>query len=173
MREIARQLAFCAPQVDLNGKRVSPRPIIEYPLQWCVGNEAPIPIIFAVNLSGGKTGWQLAARNDMRRADAMSFGVEVHEISSAHIHRTDAQAHASGVDAIEVHEALERGLQRGYVIVADGIRTASSAPQARWRKPRGKEMRGTEEKDPKGTGLIDPAVDSLILDFERWDIWYA
>src|SRR5262249_37609824 len=143
IEKIAWQLALRVPEIDLEGERVSPRPAVEHPLQRCVGNEATIPIILAIDLGGWKAGRQRAAGDDMRRGDPMGGGVEIDKIPRPYVDRADAQARATGIDAIKVDEALERGLQRSYIIVADRVRTVDF-PRHQRRKAGREEMWGAE-----------------------------
>src|SRR5262249_42933385 len=115
VHEIAWQLTLCVPEIDLEGERVSPRPAVEHPLQGRIGDDAAIPIVLAIDLGGRKAGRQRTAGDDVRRGDPVRGAVEIDEIAAPYIDRADAQARAAGVDAIEVDEALERGLQRRYI----------------------------------------------------------
>src|SRR5215472_14694786 len=54
IEKIAWQFALCAPEIDLEGERVSSGPAVEHPLQRRVGNEAAIPIVLAIDLGGRK-----------------------------------------------------------------------------------------------------------------------
>src|SRR5262249_50599989 len=141
--KIARHLALCAPEIDLEGERVSPWPAVEHPLQRSVGKDATIPKILAVDLGGGKARWQRAAGHDMRGSDLVGGGVEIDEIAGSYVDSADAQAGAAGVDAIKVDEALERDLQRRYVIEADRVGTVESPRHRRW-KPGREEIWGAE-----------------------------
>ena len=86
-----------------------------------VGNEAAIPINFAVNFGGRESGRKGAAGHDVRRADATGRIVEKSQISGLHIRCADAEAHGAGVDPVEIDKAFERGLQRGGIVKAKGV----------------------------------------------------
>src|SRR5262245_57610353 len=154
IEKIAWQLPPCVPEIDLEGERVSPRPAIEHPLQGRVGNEATIPIILAIDLGGRKAGWQRAAGDDMRRGDPMGGGIEIDEITGPHVDRADAQARAATIDTIKVNEALKRGLQRRYIIVADRVSTGDFPRHPRWKSGR-EEIWGAEQHDAERTGLVE------------------
>src|SRR5882672_2400360 len=152
--KIVWELALCAPEIDLEGERVSPRPTVEHPLQGRVGNYATIPIILAIDLGGRKAWRQRAAGDDMRRGDPVGGGVEIDEIPGPHVDRADAQARAARVDAIKVDEPLERGLQRRYIIEADRVGTVDFPRHRRW-KPRREEIWGAEQQDAERTSLVE------------------
>src|SRR6185295_20322515 len=103
VEEIAWHLPHSAPQVDLEGERVLARPRLEYPLQRRVGNAAAIPIVLAVDLGNREPGWKGSASHHMLRADVIGRVVETDEISGPYIGRTDAKAHAAGVDPVKIH----------------------------------------------------------------------
>jgi len=50
--------------------------------------------------------------------DAISRVVEIGEVAGGHVDGADAEPQVAGIDAIEIHQALERPLERGGVIVA-------------------------------------------------------
>src|SRR5262249_14923810 len=89
IEKIARQFSLCVPEIDLEGKRISPRTAIEYPLQGCVGNEPSIPIVLAIDFGRRKARRQRAAGDDMRWADPVGGGVEIDEISGPDVDRAD------------------------------------------------------------------------------------
>src|SRR5262249_8147178 len=95
------------------------------PLQGCVGDEAAIPIILAVDFGCGKTGRQRAAGNDVLGPDAMGRVVEIGEVTGSDVDGANAEPEVTGIDAIEIHQARERPLERGSVIVA---RLVDAAP---------------------------------------------
>ena len=90
---VAREIAACAPEIDLEGKGVLPRHVFDDPFQRRVGDEAAIPIMLALDLNGGKAGRQRAARHDVLGADAVRRGVEVDQIARTHIDGADREAH--------------------------------------------------------------------------------
>ena len=162
--EIARQFAARAPEIDLERQRVQPRPAVEHPLQRRVGNEAAVPIIFAVDLGRRKSGRQRAAGDDMRRADAMGRGIEIDEVAGSDIHRADAEAHGAGIEPVEVHQALERRLQRSDVIEAELVGASGDGQNNGREQTRREEMRRAEQHDAQRAGLIDEAVNGIVPD---------
>ena len=126
-------------------------------MQRRVGNESAVPIVFAVDFGGGKAGRQRAAGDDVLRAHAMGGGVETGEVSGPHVHRADAEPHEPGIEEIEVHQPLERGLERSGVVVADPI-GAAAGPQRRRRQTRTEKMRRSEHQDVERPRLIDQAM---------------
>src|SRR5215475_15014700 len=96
-----------APEVDLERERVFARPAVEHPLQRSVGNKSTIPIILPVDFGGRKAGRQRTAGHDVLRPYAMGGGVEIDKVSSTNIHGPDAEAHASCIDPVEIHQALK------------------------------------------------------------------
>jgi hypothetical protein len=85
--EIERQFTARTPEIDLKGQRVQPRSAVEHPLQRRIGNEAAVPIIFAVDFGGRETRRQCAAGDDMRRADVMGRGIEIDKIGGFDVYR--------------------------------------------------------------------------------------
>ena len=68
----------------------------------------------------------------------MGRRVEIDKIGGLDVHRADAEAHGAGVEAVDVHQALKRRLQRSDVIEAE--------PVGIWRRPeRGRERTGREQ----------------------------
>src|SRR5260370_22381715 len=84
---VARKLAACAPQVDLEGHGVAPRLLLDHPLQGRVRDEAAVPVVLAFDLDGGKTGWQRAARHDVLGADRVRRAVEIDKMARARFGR--------------------------------------------------------------------------------------
>src|SRR5262249_38631246 len=92
--------------------------ILREPLQWCVGDQAAVPIILAFDLGRGKPRRQRSARHDVLGADGMCRSIEVHEIAGTHVYGPDAQPGFAGIDTLEVDETLERSLQQLRVVEA-------------------------------------------------------
>src|SRR6516165_4546885 len=107
------QFTACVPEIDLERERILARFVVEHPLQWRVGDKSAVPIVFAVDFGSRKAGRQRTAGNDMLRSNASTRGVEINKVASAYVHAADAEAHASGVDPVEIHQAFERSLERG------------------------------------------------------------
>src|SRR5262245_18921811 len=157
IEKIAWQFTQCVPEIDLERERVSPRPVVEHPLQGRVGNETTIPIVLAIDLCGRKARRQRAAGDDMGGGDPVDGGIEIDEIPGPHVDRVDTQARAAGIDAIKVDQALERGLQRRYIIVADRVGAVDVPWNRRW-KPGREEMWGTEQHDAERAGLVEQGM---------------
>src|SRR5215467_8346209 len=120
--QVARELTVRAPQIDLKGKRVLMGPVVQHPLQGGIGHETAIPVVLALDLGSRKSRWQRATGDDVRRTDVMGPVVEVDEITRADIYCTHAEPHAVGIDAIKVNQAFKCALQRGDIVVTNGIR---------------------------------------------------
>src|SRR5258708_20757330 len=73
---VARKLAVCAPQVDLEGHGIAPRLLLDHPLQGRVRDEAAVPVVLAFDLDGGKTGWHRGARHNVLWADRVLRSVQ-------------------------------------------------------------------------------------------------
>src|SRR4029079_11755582 len=111
-RHVTRKRPLRAPQVNLKGERIlAARIALDYPLQWRVRHEAAIPIVLAIDLDGGKPRWQCPARPDVLRRNLVSGGIEIDEVAGPHIDRTRAEPGHPRVEAIKIHQALQRVLQ--------------------------------------------------------------
>ena len=69
--------------------------------------------------------------------DGMGGSVEIDHIAGPHVHGPCAEPRHTGVDAIEIHETLQRRLQRAGVVDAGGGKR-STRLQPRRERPRGK-----------------------------------
>src|ERR1700756_4510670 len=161
-----------APKIDLERERVFPRLAVEHPLQWSVGNKSTVPVILPVDFGGRKAGRQRTAGHDMLRPYGIGGGVEIGKVSSTNIHGADAEAHASGIDPVEIHQTLEGSLQRRSIIVAGLVRCARG-PQRRRGHPRSKKIRSAKQEDIHGSSLIDNVMNKRILKFNGLEIWDA
>jgi hypothetical protein len=120
VRQVGGQPAARRPEIDLEGERVAPRLGGENPRQRRVGDDTAIPIILAVNLDRGKTGRQRARSHEMLGAQPALGAVEVDEIAGAHIDGGDAHPGFTGIQPIEIDQALQGRLERCRVIEAGG-----------------------------------------------------
>src|SRR6516165_5591529 len=111
-----------APKIDLERERVFPRLAVEHPLQWSVGNKSTVPVILPVDFGGRKAGRQRAAGHDMLRPYAMRGGVEIGKVPSTNIHGADTEAHATGIDPVEVDQTFEGRSQWRSIIIAGLVR---------------------------------------------------
>src|SRR5690242_17081399 len=71
-----------------------------------------------VDLNRRKTWRQSAAGHDMLGSDRVCRVVEINEIAGHDIDRTDTEARLARVDAVEIHQTLERPLERRRIIIA-------------------------------------------------------
>ena len=117
-------------QVDLERQPAKARDTFQHVLQRRVGDEAAIPVVFAIDLHCRKAGRQSAAGHDMLGPNGHLSVVEVREIAGAHIYGTDAKADFAGVDAIELDQLFERILQRARIVIAR--RRNAEQPVHRW-----------------------------------------
>ena len=144
LRQIAWKLTLRAPEIDLEQQGIPPARIaLNDPLQWGVGYEAPVPIVLAIDLDGGKAGWQCPARHDVLWPNRMGFCVEVDEIARPHIDGAGAVTRDAGIETIKVNEALQRVLERFGVVETGGAPRASRL-QPGHRGARGEESRCAE-----------------------------
>src|SRR4029077_4629504 len=128
----ARQRAARAPKVDLKGEGVATRIALEHPLKGRVRHQPTVPVELALDLDRWKTRWQSAARHHMLGTDAVSRVVEVQEVTGGHVRGADAEACLAGIDAIEVDQAFECGLERRRIVVARSLYAAGGLkPDAR------------------------------------------
>ena len=174
-REVTRELAARAPEIDLKHQRVW-QPLARHtrvrhkPLERRVRDEAAVPILLALDLDGWEAGWQCAACHHMLGSDDVRPGVEIDEVAAAHIDGAKAETRVPvvGVDPVEVDEALEGGFEWPRVIVARRL------DRAGWMKPRIEESR-LEEARRSGAGnhggahLIGKGAGSLALPKEADD----
>ena len=84
----------------------------------------------------------------------MRRGIEIDEIAAAHIDGADAESHFAGVDAVEVDEALQGGLERPRIIEARCFRGAIGVQPAR-ELARQKEVRRAVHQRQGRTRLIE------------------
>src|SRR5262245_10586677 len=56
--QVARQFTVRTPQIDLKGKRVLMRPVVQHPLQRGIGYKTTIPVVLALDLGRRKPRWQ-------------------------------------------------------------------------------------------------------------------
>src|SRR5215813_14558776 len=99
-----------APKVDLERERIFPRSAVEHPLQRSVGNKSTVPVILPVDFGGRKTGRQRTAGHDVLRAYAIGGGVEIGKGPSTNVHGADTEAHATGIDPVEIHQPFKGSL---------------------------------------------------------------
>src|SRR5215468_3994474 len=111
-----------APKIDLERERVLPRLAVEHPLQRSVGNKSTIPIILPVDFGGRKAGRQRTAGHDMLRPYAIGGGVEIGKVPSTNVHGAHTEAHATGIDLVEIHQTFESSFHRRSIIVAGLVR---------------------------------------------------
>src|ERR1700737_1723899 len=116
--DISRQFPACAEQIDLNDERVHLRRIVEHVPQRCVGNDASIPIEFAVDRHRRKPRRQSTACDHVLGTDSNVTIVEVQRIPGANVDRAERQSDVLVVDEVEIDQLLERRFERGSVVKA-------------------------------------------------------
>src|SRR5690242_12684560 len=104
LSEAPWKLPVRAPEVDLEGERVLARTLLDHPLQRCVRDETPIPVVFALDLGRRKARRQRAARHHVLRADLVRAVIEIDEVAGAHVYSADAEAHFARIDAVEIDQ---------------------------------------------------------------------
>src|SRR5271168_2155984 len=75
--EISRQAPVFWKNIDLEDQATAARIIINYVLQWRVGEETSIPILFAINLDRRKARRQRPTGHDVFWANRDFFAVEI------------------------------------------------------------------------------------------------
>ena len=158
--KVARQGALRAPQVHLQHQRVEARARRQHPVQRRVGNQAAVPVELVFHLDGGEGGRQGAAGHHVLGADHVRLVVEIGEVAGAHVHRADAEAHLARVDAVEIHQPLQRGAQGAGVVEAGG---AAAGEEEGRRQARLEEARHAARRDPRRRELIQPAARGFAL----------
>jgi hypothetical protein len=86
-------------------------------LQRRVLNNATVPIIFPLNLNGGKSRRQSSGRHNMLRAYSLLVGIKVYEISGTYIDGADAESLAAVIQEIKIDELFERVAQCCRIIM--------------------------------------------------------
>ena len=146
-------------RVSLRGRE------FEHPLQRRVGDDAAVPVIFAVDFGGRKARGQRAARHDVAEIDSMGGGVEIGEIAVADIDRADAQARFAGIEPVEIDQPLQRLLERRDVVMAE-LRRARRGPDDRRGNARAEEAGRAQRRYAEGAELVERAVHRLIDMFD-------
>src|SRR5262245_57898481 len=101
--KVVRDKTVCREQVDLKDQTATAWIIIHHVLQWRVGIESAVPILFAVDLNRWKGRRERAASHYMLGTDCDLLTVEIGKLRRPHVDRTDAQSHVfRTVDAIEI-----------------------------------------------------------------------
>src|SRR5215510_8060613 len=159
-----------APKVDLERERVFSRLAVERPLQWSVGNKSTVPVIFPIDFGGRKAGRQRTAGHDMLWPYAIGCVVEIGKVPSTDVHGAHTEAHATGIDPVEIHQALEGRLQRRSIVVAGLVRRVRGPQRRRWHT-RSKKIRSAKQEDIHGSSLIDKVMNERILQFDGFEIW--
>src|SRR5262249_13911337 len=132
--EIAGKFTARAPEIHLKREDVlgKAKVIVREPFQWCVGDQAAVPIILAFDLSRGKPRRQRTARHDVLGADGVRRRIEVHEITGTHVYGPDAQPGFARIDPLKIDEALKPALQQLRLVEARGIAgTVGMSPRGR------------------------------------------
>src|SRR5262247_822609 len=159
-----------APKVDLERERVFSRLAVEHPLQWCVGNKSTVPVILPVDFGGRKTGRQRTAGHDVLRPYAIGGGVEIGKGPSSNVRGADTEAHATGIDPVEIHQTFEGSPQRRSIVVAGLVRCVRGPQRGRW-QTRSKKTRSAKQEDIHGSSLIDEVMNKRISKFDGFEIW--
>jgi hypothetical protein len=84
----------------------------------------------------------------------VSAGVEIDEVAGPDIDRARAEARHPGIEAIEIHQALERALEVAGVVEA-GCPERSAPLQPRHYGSRREESRGAARDRQIGTHLVE------------------
>ena len=118
--KIDRHLAARAEEIDLEHQELVLGAPVEHVLERGIGDDAAVPIRFAVDLDRRKGRRHGPARHDVLRPDHAIEIVETFRISGAHIDRAYRQAHLLAVDQVEIdhpaghdHRDFDSALDRG------------------------------------------------------------
>ena len=95
----------------------------------------------------------------------MRGGVEIGKVPGANVHCTHTEAHATGIDPVEVDQTFEGRSQWRSIIIAGLVRCVRGPQYRRWHA-RGKKIRSAIQKDVHGSSLIDKVMSKLVLEFD-------
>ncbi len=153
--------AFGTEQVDLEDERILGHALFQDVAQRRVGDEAAVPVGFAVDHHRRKAGRQGAGRHDVFRTDdAVLFErVEIDEITVADIDGAETEAHRAAIDAVEI-DMVEQGLAQRR-----GVVEAGRLGRARRIEPRGQEPR--PEKARHADGQAHQPAELAVAEFGR------
>ncbi len=94
-------------QIDLKHQRGQALLLIEQILERRIGDDAAVPVIFALDLDRGEGGRKRARGHNMFWSDPLLIGIEIDKIAGPDIHRADANALAAIVQNVEINQAFE------------------------------------------------------------------
>src|SRR5436309_4934268 len=162
-----RQLTARTEQIDLEDQKVVVDFGIQYVIERCVGGDAAVPEMLALDDNGGEAWRQRAGCHDMFRPDLLAELleleiVEILEVAGGHTYRADAEPRLQIVDAVEIDQMLQRFSQRGCVVIALRLR-AALRPQRRRGKTRREKPGNAEGGDQGGAGLVEKRSPAVAL----------
>ena len=158
--EVSRKPPAGAPKIHLERECVLARTEFERPLQRRVGNEAPVPVKFAVDFDSWKARRQRAAGKNVARVDRLRRCIEILKVAGAHIHCAGRIPRAAPVQALEVNQLRKRFTQGACVVIARGVeRTVRLKPG--WNQTRRKEAGSTGQRGDSGAQLIEALPDDV------------
>ena len=154
VEHVAREIALCIPEVDLEGEGVAARLGIDHPLQRRIGNEAAVPILLAFDLYRRKTGRQRAAGHDVLWPDGVGRVIETDEVAGSDVDRACAEARHPGVESIKIHQTLQRIPERLRIVEA-GRPERPARLQPGHQRARREESCCAERGSKTGTHLVE------------------
>src|SRR5271163_2977404 len=119
------------PEVDGEDERVPPRVVVEHHFRRRVGENAAVPVEFAIDANGRKRWRQGARGHDMPDAERPIPAVEIAHLAGPYVRGADRQARLSSIDQIEVDDLGERALQWRGRVVAGAWSSRRSKPPSR------------------------------------------
>src|SRR5262245_37860951 len=113
--------------------------------------------MLTLDLDGRKSRRQRAAGNHVLGADRLCRVVETDEVAGAHVHRANAEAHFTRIDAVEVDDLLERRLEEFGLVKARRFE-ATCGLQPWCRLAQGEEPGRATEQRPGRAHLVEKAA---------------
>ena len=131
-----RQRPARAEQVGLKDQQVGGVLLVQHVIERRIGGDAAVPVIVAVDLDRRESRRQRARRHDMLGPDLLLRIVEIDEVAGGDIHRADAEPRRLRIDAVEIHQPLQRRAQRRGVVIAQRLRQVRRPELRRWKARR-------------------------------------
>src|SRR5271156_1161819 len=119
------------PEVDGEDERVPARVVVEHHFRRRVGENAAVPVEFAIDANGGKRWRQGARGHDIPDAERPIPAVEIAHLAGPYVRGADRQARLSPIDQIELDDLGERALQWRGRVVAGAWSSRRSKPPSR------------------------------------------
>src|SRR5271155_4573363 len=118
--------------------------------------------MLAFDLNCREAGRQRRARHDVLRADRVSRGIEIDEITAPHVDRADAKSHAFRIDATEIDKVFECLPKAPGIVKARSRCGAGRMQPRRWKSRREESVRATGQSEIRAH-LVQPLPHSIAL----------